>query len=235
MRLVHAKAVAAVALLTVVPSCAFVSELLGEKSGPADANALVRAVEKAQVEMEASRQKMLAAVQGLQKITEPDFQGDAVSAHKELEALIERSEDQADDLRASISNMHDASAPVFEQWQRDLEAFTNPEMRQRSQARLTAARERYDAVIAAVEPALAGFDAVNHTLQDHALFLSHDLNPTAVSVIQDDVRALAKEAADLDATFNSGRAAARAYVESSALPSATPRATPDKPLPVSGP
>jgi hypothetical protein len=209
----------AVALLAAIPACSYVSNLIGAKSGPADATDLAKAVEQVQAEIDVSKEKMLAAVQALQKITEPDFRGDALAAHKELVKMIDRSEDQAEELRDAIQEMHAAAEPVFDQWTRDLEGFTNPEMRQRSQARLAAARERYDAVVAAVEPAVIRFDAVNETLRDHELFLSHDLNPAAVSVLQDDVRRLAGEAAELDQTLTAGRDAARAYVNASGMPS----------------
>jgi hypothetical protein len=210
----------AVAVIAAIPACSYVNKMIGGSSGPADANDLARAVGDVQEELDVSKEKALAAVQALQKITAPDFRGDGLSAHRELEKMIDRSEDQAEELRDAIRDMHAAAAPVFDQWTKDLEAFTNPEMRQRSQARLQAARERYDAVVAAVEPALVRYDAVNEALRDHELFLSHDLNPAAVSVLQDDVRRLAGEAAELDQTLTAGRDAARAYVNASGMPPA---------------
>jgi len=216
----HPRAVAAVLVLASLPGCKFVDNLIKGKSGPADVDELVEAVEKVDKEMDASKAAMLAAVQGLQTITAPDFKGDAIKAHDEFVDLVEASEDQADDLRKSMDKMQAAAAPVFDQWTKDLEAYSNPEMRQRSQARLSAARERYDAVVSAVEPVLVGYEALNQTLRDHVLFLKHDMNPTAIATIRDDVRSVAKEASDLDGIFNTGHAAAAAYVESSAQPKA---------------
>lgn len=227
--------VAAVLVLLGIPSCSVVQDLknlITGESGPADVDDLVEAVEKVEGELDASKASMLAAVQALQKVTAPDFEGDAVKAHDELVDVIESSEDQANDLRKSIEKMQAAAEPVFDQWTKDLEAFSNPEMRQRSQVRLAASRERYDAVVAAVEPVLVEYEAINETLRDHILFLSHDLNPEAMATIQEDVKKVAKEASDLDGVFNSGRAAARAYVESSTQPKAAPK---DKAVPVKGP
>ena len=220
-RLPIARTVAPV-LVLLIPSCAFVENLISGNSGPADVNDLVEAVEKVNSELDVSKQSMLAAVQALQKVTAPDFQGDAVTAHEELVTVIEASEDQADDLRKSIERMQAEAEPVFDQWTKDLEAYSNPEMRQRSQARLAASRERYDAVVAAVTPVLVEYEAINETLRDHLLFLSHDLNREAVATIQEDVKKVSKEASDLDGAFNAGRAAARAYVDSSAQPKAAP-------------
>jgi hypothetical protein len=207
-------------ILVGMPSCKFVDGLISGNSGPADVTDLVEAAEAVGGEIDASKQSMLSAVQALQKVTAPDFEGDAVKAHEELEDAIDSSDDQANDLRRSIEKMQAAAEPVFDQWTKDLEAYSNPEMRQRSQARLSAARERYDTVVAAVEPVLVEYETINANLRDHILFLSHDLNAEAVATIQEDVRKVSKEASDLDGAFNSAKAATRSYVESSAQPRA---------------
>jgi ribosomal protein L10 len=77
-------------------------------------------------------------------------------------------------------------------------------------------------VVAAVTPVLVECEAINQTLNDHALFLKHDMNPAAIATIQDDVKKVAKEAADLDGAFSAGKAAARAYVDGAAQPKAPP-------------
>lgn len=227
------RAMAAALVLASVPACSFVNSVIKGKTGPADVDDLVAAVENVHKELDASKGTMLAAVQGLQTITAPDFQGDAVKAYDELVDVVENSEDQAEDLRKSIEKMQAEAVPVFDQWTKDLEAYSNPEMRQRSQARLAAARERYDAVVAAVEPVLVEYEAINQSFRDHVLFLKHDMNPAALATIQDDVRRIAKDATSLDGRFNGGRAAAMAYIESSAQPKA-PAKTDEKAVAVKG-
>jgi hypothetical protein len=228
------RAQAAVLVLLALPACTFVSNLISGGGGPANVNDLVERVERVSAELDASKATMLAAIQKLQAVTAPEFQGDAVLAHKELENTLDDSDDQAKALRKSIDKMRAAAEPVFEQWTKDLEAYSNPEMRARSQQRLAAARERYDSVVAAVEPVLVEYETVNQTLHDHLLFLSHDMNPAAVATIQDDVRSVAKQAAGLDGSFQTAKAAARAYVDSAAQPKATPSSPEEKPVPVKG-
>ena len=229
----YPRAIVAVLVLASLPGCSYVNNLIKGKSGPADVDDLVASVEKVNKELDRSKASMLSAVQGLQAITAPDFQGDAAKAHKDLVKIVETSEDQAEELRDSIEEMQAAAIPVFDQWTKDLEAYSNPEMRQRSQARLAAARERYDAVVAAVEPLLVEYESINQSLRDHVLFLKHDMNPAALTTIQDDVRSVAKDAASLDGRFNSGRAAAMAYIESTAQPKNPPK-TEEKAVPVKG-
>jgi ElaB/YqjD/DUF883 family membrane-anchored ribosome-binding protein len=216
------RAVAAALVLAGLPACTFVNNLITGNTGPSDVDDLVASVERVSSELDASKAQLLGAIQALQKVTAPEFKGDAVAAHKELVNAIDDSEDQTDDLRKSLERMQAEAEPVFNQWTKDLEAYSNPEMRQRSQARLAAARERYDGVVAAVTPVLVECEAINQTLNDHALFLKHDMNPAAIATIQDDVKKVAKEASDLDGAFNAGKAAARAYVDSASQPKVQP-------------
>jgi len=233
MRQPHPRTVLAVLVLAGLPACSFVNNLIKGKSGPADVDDLVASVEKVDKELDASKASMLSAIQGLQSITAPDFQGDAVKSYKQLVKVVDASEDQADELRDSIEKMQAAAVPVFDQWTKDLEAYSNPEMRQRSQVRLAAARERYDAVLAAVEPVLVEYESINESLRDHVLFLKHDMNPAALATIQDDVRRVAKDAASLDGRFNNSRAAAQAYIESTRQSTAAP--ADEKAVAVKGP
>src|SRR5262249_6264441 len=132
----------------------------------------------------------------------------------------------ARDLRSSVEPMKAAAGPVFEKWNTDLLSFTSPGMRQRSQARLEETRDRYQAIVVAVEPAESSLDTFNLGLRDIALFLGHDFNSQSVFAIQDDVRTLTDMAAELDTRLGNSLTAAQAYVQSSSLPVAAPDATP---------
>jgi hypothetical protein len=96
-------------------------------------------------------------------------------------------------------------------------------MRLRSEVRLAATRDRYQAIIAVVDPAQSAYDAFNRGLRDHALFLGHDFNTASVSAIRGDAGSMTMLAAELDERFQKTQQAARNYVQSSALPmSASP-------------
>ncbi len=104
------------------------------------------------------------------------------------------------------------------QWQKDLAGIDNERLRQRSQMRYEVTRQRYDTLLATAVPAQDRFDAYVKTLRDHAAFLGHDLNASALADIQDEVKVLAGNARELDRMMESSLAAARAYVENAALP-----------------
>ena len=190
-------------------------------------NDLVGSIERVYVDAELSKEKARAAISELESIAAADFEGDAMAAYGKLMVAIDASSKQADQLRASVEPMKASAKPVFDQWAKDLEEFSSPDMRMRSQVRLEATRQRYDAVVAAVEPAQATYDVFNQGLKDHALFLSNDFNPAALAAIQDDVKNLARLASDLERQLDESLLATRAYVETAALPMTRPRAAMD--------
>lgn len=213
MKLLHHNMVAALALL--LPGCALMST---ENKSLAQVDDLVSWIERVHVESELSRDKTDKAYTALQTLTKPGFQGDAVLAHAELLRAVDLAEKQAKDLRASVRMMKESSAPVFARWARDIEAMATPELKKRSQDRLHETRARYDAIVKATDPTLASFDGFNRTLRDHALFLGHDFNPSAVAALSGDVQKLGQTSRDLAGGFAQCMKTTREYVDSAALP-----------------
>jgi hypothetical protein len=190
---------------------------------------LVGWVERVHVNAEVAKERVRSATDSLSAMVAPGFDGDAVQAYAALAAAIEHSDKQGKELKASVDGMKKAAEPVFRKWKQDLAEFSSPEMKKRSEARFAAARERYDAVVAAVEPAVAQYEAFNKTMRDHALFLGHDFNAAAISELEGDVRAVSGRADELDRQFTICLSAARAYVDSAALPMRVERQRLDAP------
>ena len=77
-------------------------------------------------------------------------------------------------------------------------------------------------------PAQQQLDAYVKSLRDHAAFLAHDLNPSALDAIQEDVKTVARAAKELDFGLDACAVAARTYVAQNSLPSGTATATPTR-------
>ena len=196
---------------------------------------LVGRIEKVHVESEVSKDVVRDTVASLENLASHDFGGNAATAYLEFMAAIKRSERQAMRFRSMVSPMKEASDPVFQQWAMDLAGFSSPRMRHLSEQRLATTRERYNAIVAAVDPTQSAYEVFNQGLRDIALFLGHDFNPVAVAEIEQDIHALANLASELDGRFDTCLMTARTYLDSSAMPSAPGaqgmRATPHGPPP----
>ena len=201
---------------------------------------LLEHVESVRAEAFASKETARTAFEQLDALCSPGFAGEAKDAYAQLIELIEGSEKQARQLRASIEPMKMSAESVFRQWTADLDAFGNTRMRQRSETRLDETHARYRTVYATAQSALISYDAFNGDLRDHALFLSHDMNASAIQELSGDLKLLRDVLIELDGRMDACASAAAAYVESAALhghtgeagaESATERPTSDAPAP----
>ncbi|MEZ5963615.1 MAG: DUF2959 family protein [Planctomycetota bacterium] len=210
-----ARTLALVASALLLPACGMFS---GQDKSLAQVDDLVSCIERVHVDSELAKQAATLAMSRLQAMVAPDFQSDAVLAHAELVRAIEDAEKQAKDLRYSVDRMKRAADPVFSRWTRDIQAMQSPEIKQRSQTRFDETKARYDAIVEAVDPTLRAYDTFNRGIKDHALFLGHDFNPSAVATIEAEVRKLAGSSQELGSGFDRCMQSARAYVDSAALP-----------------
>jgi hypothetical protein len=214
--------------LVALPACGVFSS---SDDGPTQANELVSWVERVYVECESSRQKVAAALAALQSIAAGSFQGDAIAAHRILTDAIQRSEEQATRLSSTIAPMKHSAESLFTRWAEDLKAFQDDNLRRRSESRMRATQDRYQAVVKVADPALAHYEGFNRTLRDHSLFLGNDLNSSAVADLRADMMGVARAAGDLDNRLQHSLSASLAYVKAAGMlpQSAAPDATPAAP------
>lgn len=210
---------------TVISALAGILALAGSTScglfgggglGLSNVSDLVSGVERVHVAAELSKERVQAALDRLNQFMEGNFEGKPVEAYVKFKDAIDRSDSQGRDLRRSVDNMKSAADRVFSRWQLDLDKFKSEVMRTRSRSRLEATRERYKAIVAAADPAVAAYEAINGTLRDHALFLGNDFNANSVAEIADDVRELGETTNELQGHFNACLDAARIYLDAAA-------------------
>lgn len=178
---------------------------------------LLTRIERVQAETAVAKEAAHTALTELCTLVSPNFKGDAATAFAKFLTAAEASEEQGETLRDATEPMQDAAAEVFQRWTKDMESFGNSRMRQRSQTRLDETRTRFQSIVGASQAAQIALDAFHDDMRDHALFLRHDLNSTAVASLRGDVRELNDQVKGLDTRFDATTAAARAYVEAAAL------------------
>lgn len=185
---------------------------------------MVTWIERVHVEAERARQSITDSFERLNVLAAGRFGKEpAAVAYAKFVQSIDGAEQQARRFREVVGPMLATAQPVFAQWQKDVQTIGNDRMRARSELRYSVAKERYDAITKVAVPAQEQFEGYVKALRDHAAFLAHDLNAGALDDIQDEVKAVARTARELDRSMESCQAAARAYVEESALPAAPAR------------
>lgn len=208
-------------LLLGLPACATGSS---RQDAPEQVDAMVTWIERVHVEAERARQTIGDSFERLNVLAAGRFVKEpAAVAYARFVQSIDGAEQQARRFREVVGPMLTTAQPVFAQWQKDLQTIGNERLRQVSEMRYAVAKERYDAITKTAVPAQQQFDGYVKALRDHAAFLAHDLNATALDEIQTEVKTVAKTARELDRNMETCQAAARAFVEQSALPAAPAR------------
>jgi len=196
-----------------------------QDDAPVQVEEMVSWIERVHVEADRARMSIGESFERLNTLAAGKFGKEpAAQAYAKFVQSIDIADQQCKRFREVVGPMQAAAKPVFEHWQKSLTTIGNERLRKRSELRYAVAKERYDAIASVAVPAQQQFDGYVKALRDHAAFLANDLNSGAIEDIQEEVKIVAKTARELDRSMESCLAAARAYVEESALPSAPPAA-----------
>jgi len=185
-------------------------------------NYLITAIERVHTDTELSRQRVHQAAVELQKISAFDFKGDVIAVYTSFANAVKAETKQLELLGNSVLKMKEIADPVFKQWAKDLETFASIELRLKSQQRLTATRQQYDAILSTAGLAQSAYKTFDQQLRDYATYLKSDFNAGSVAAISKDVKHFLASANALDANFVTCQDAARIYLESVALPTPAP-------------
>ena len=209
-----------IALLAVLSGCATGSD---RQTAPVKVEEMMTWIERVHIEAERARDAISDSFEKLNVLAAGRFDTDpAPVLYARFVQSIDVAEEQAKRFRESVGPMLESAKPVFDHRQEDIAKITSERLRQRSEMRFQIAKERYDAIVKVSVPAQQQFDGFVSALRDHALFLGHDLNASAIDDIQEEVKMVAQTALTLDHSLEATMSTTRAYAEQASLPLAAP-------------
>jgi hypothetical protein len=173
-------------------------------------------VERVHVEAELSKQRVQATSDLMTSLVASNPKGDPSAAFGEFQRAIQESESQAEKLHGTLRALQNAATPVFENWNEDLLAISNLQLRRRSQARYDMTWQRYQSLVSQSKSAAAGYDSFNQQARDLSFFLRHDFNAASLAEVRSDARGISDLALELDGRFNRCLDSARDYLAASA-------------------
>lgn len=170
-----------------------------EKVGVHKRDILVDRVDDARDAQADAQQEFKSALQRLDELLKFDG-GELEERYNALNDDYESSKSAAERVRDRIEAIDDVAQALFDEWQDELELYSNDAMRRESERSLRDTERRYNSLLRSMERAAATMDPVLAKLQDNVLFLKHNLNASAVDAIrgeysslQTDIQALIRE------------------------------------------
>ena len=105
-------------------------------------------------------------------------------AWKGLNAEYEASKKAAGRIHNRIKAVESVSDALFDEWQDELDQYTNSTLRQQSQGQLQDTRKRYGDMLASFKKAEKSVTPVLDSLRDNTLYLKDNLNAQAITSLQ---------------------------------------------------
>ena len=167
-----------------------------EKFGVHKRDIMVDRVEEARDSQEDAKEQFQSALE--QFTTVLDFKGGKLEdKYKTLQAEYDKSEAKAADVTKRIDAVEDVSEALFDEWENELDQYTNSSLRRDSERKMVQTRRQYEQLIKAMRKAEAKINPVLRAFHDQVLYLKHNLNAQAIASLQNELVKVEDDIADL--------------------------------------
>lgn len=146
----------------------------------------VEAARDAQIEAKDQFASALEAFQALVDIKDDDLE----ETYAKVNAEYEQSQAKATAVRERIDAVEGVAGALFDEWEAELDQYTNKTLRQESAKTLTRTQDQYRQLIEAMHRAEKRMDPVLNTFRDQVLVLKHSLNARAIASLDKELRTI---------------------------------------------
>ncbi|MBU2099119.1 MAG: DUF2959 domain-containing protein [Gammaproteobacteria bacterium] len=144
---------------------------------------LVDRIEDAQDAQEDGQEQFRDALEQFRSVVNFDG-GELQQIYNRLDSEFIATEQAATNIRDRIRAVETVADDLFDEWQDELDLYSNQTLRRDSEQQLRATRERYARLIQAMNRAEATLDPVLDNLRDNVLYLKHNLNARAIASLR---------------------------------------------------
>ena len=163
-----------------------------EKFGVHKRDILVDNVAEARDAQNEAKEQFASALEEFSAVV--NFQGGKLEdKYKTLNAEYEQSKKKAEAVHERIGDVKRVAEALFEEWEKELDQYTNDTLRQSSEIKLEQTQQRCRTLIAAMERAESKIAPVLSAFGDQVLFLKHNLNAQAVASLQSELTTMEGE------------------------------------------
>ena len=184
-----------------------------EKFGVHKRDILVDRVEEARDAQQDAKETFASALEEFQSVVEVDG-GELDATYKRLSKELDKSESRAEKVRDRVDSVERVSKALFEEWKKELDDYSNAELREASERQLEDTRASYEQLIGAMKRAESKMDPVLSAFSDQVLFLKHNLNAQAIASLKGELGALEGEIENLIREMEASIAEADAFIAS---------------------
>ena len=182
----HAKWIFLLTTVISLTACETVVYDALEKVGYHKRDILIDRIDAAQASQTEGQEQFKSALEQFKSVINFDG-GDLEVTYDLLNDEYEASVDAADEIHERIDSVKNVADALFDEWQEELEQYSNASLRRDSERQLKDTRRRYSKVLGAMRRAEKAIDPVLASLKDNTLYLKHNLNACAIASLKNEL------------------------------------------------
>ncbi|WP_158972238.1 DUF2959 domain-containing protein [Paraglaciecola sp. L3A3] len=195
------KKIIVIALVTLLVSCQNAYYAAWEKVGVEKRDILVDRVEDAKESQEDAQEQFNSALDEFSQLI--NFNGGELQdVYEQLKDQYEASEESAASVTSRIDKVESVAEALFDEWQEELDTYSNETLKRDSLAKLKDTQRRYKSLLTAMRKAEKKMEPVLSTLRDNVLYLKHNLNASAIGALKNEFNGVKKDINQLVAEMN---------------------------------
>ncbi|WP_371193664.1 DUF2959 domain-containing protein [Glaciecola sp. SC05] len=154
-----------------------------DKIGVEKRDILVDRVEDAQDSQKEAQEEFADALSQFSALINFDG-GELQDIYEKLKDEYEDSKSSAEEVSDRINKVEAVADSLFREWEEELNAIGNANLRRDSASKLKSTRRNYDSLLRSMRRVESSMTPVLASLQDNVLYLKHNLNANAISSLQ---------------------------------------------------
>jgi len=160
-----------------------------EKVGVHKRDILVDRIEDTQKAEQEGQQQFKDALEQFRSVVKVNG-GELESVYEKLNSEYEDSEAAAKEIHDRIAKVESVSEALFNEWQDEIEQYSNASLKRDSAAKLRQTKQEYSRLIATMKKAEKSLDPALTAMHDQVLYLKHNLNARAIASLKGELKTI---------------------------------------------
>lgn len=198
-------------LLLLIVGCQSAYYSAMEKVGVHKRDILVDRVEEAQQSQQAAQQQFKSALEQFSSLISFDG-GDLQRMYEVTDSEYQECSKAAEEVSARIDSIVAVADALFDEWQDELDQYSNARLKQDSAQKLAETKRQYSSLLKTMRRAEQSMQPVLSSLKDNALYLKHNLNAKAIGALKGEFNSVQKDINRLIADMNNAIAQSEQFV-----------------------
>lgn len=177
-------------------SCSSIYYGTMEKFGYAKRDILVERVGEGRDAQNAAKEQFQTALEAFRQVA--SFEGgDLEAVYNKLKHEYDTSSSRVQTVNDRIASIETVANDLFREWSTEIDQISSADLKAKSQQKLHDTQSRYDQLIGAMKSAAGKMDPVLVSFKDRVLYLKHNLNASAITSLQSDLKTIESDVGEL--------------------------------------